>query len=553
MSKQILTNYDFNKNEVQNARVQNLAAAPASPVEGQMYWNTATKRFEVWNATAWGLNASDSALLGGNTSAYHLARANHTGTQLAATISDFATAARALFSVTDTATLDLTYTAGTGVITGAVLDSPTLQGQNSAYHLARGNHTGTQLSTTISDFTEAAQDAVGAMVTGNTETGITVTYDDVGNLLNFAVTDSPTVAGVTPAQLRDRATHTGTQLSTTISDFTEAAQDAVGAMVTGNTETGITVTYDDVGNVLNFAVTDSPTVGGFTPANLRDRSTHTGTQTASTISDLATVVQAYRLDQFAVPTADLNINSHKLTNLTDPTNPQDAATKNYVDLARQGIRLKDSVRVATTAAITLSGTQTIDGIAVVAGDRVLVKDQAAPAANGIYIVAAGAWTRATDADTAAELADGATVWVNLGTINANTTWSQINTIATLGTDAQAWAQQGAATSYVGGAGLTLTGGTFDVGAGTGITVGTDTVGIDTAVVARKFTQSLAGSATSYVVTHGLGNQWVTVQVFETSGSFRLVDTDVELTDANNVTIRFTTAPATNAYRVVITG
>ena len=78
--------------------------------------------------------------------------------------------------------------------------------------------------------------------------------------------------------------------------------------------------------------------------------------------------------------------------------------------------VKKSVRVATTASITLSGTQTIDGVAVVAGDRVLVKDQATASANGIYVVAAGAWSRAPDADTISKLA-GALVNVDSGTVN----------------------------------------------------------------------------------------------------------------------------------------
>lgn len=87
----------------------------------------------------------------------------------------------------------------------------------------------------------------------------------------------------------------------------------------------------------------------------------------------------------------------------------------YVDGLVQGIKWKESVRAATTADIALTGLQTIDGVAVVAGDRVLVKDQTLPEQNGIYVVAAGAWTRASDADTAAEILQSA-VFVQEGTI-----------------------------------------------------------------------------------------------------------------------------------------
>ncbi|SVC15817.1 uncharacterized protein METZ01_LOCUS268671, partial [marine metagenome] len=82
------------------------------------------------------------------------------------------------------------------------------------------------------------------------------------------------------------------------------------------------------------------------------------------------------------------------------------AAKTYIDNTRSGLEVKDSVVVATTANITLSGTQTIDGIAVTAGQRVLVKDQTTASQNGIYVVSASAWSRSTDADTADELNSG---------------------------------------------------------------------------------------------------------------------------------------------------
>jgi phage-related tail fiber protein len=99
------------------------------------------------------------------------------------------------------------------------------------------------------------------------------------------------------------------------------------------------------------------------------------------------------------------------------------------------------VKAVTTGPITLSGTQTIDTIAVVAGDRVLVKEQAAAAANGIYVVAAGAWTRASDADTGAELLGGEQVQVVAGPgTNAAgySTYTLLRPCPTVGTDAQPW-------------------------------------------------------------------------------------------------------------------
>lgn len=97
---------------------------------------------------------------------------------------------------------------------------------------------------------------------------------------------------------------------------------------------------------------------------------------------------------------------------------------------------KDSVRAATTANITLSGAQTIDGVSVIAGDRVLVMSQSTGAENGIYVAAAGAWARATDADTGDELSAGTAIPVEEGTLNADTIWMLTNNgTVTIGTTA----------------------------------------------------------------------------------------------------------------------
>lgn len=95
---------------------------------------------------------------------------------------------------------------------------------------------------------------------------------------------------------------------------------------------------------------------------------------------------------------------------------------------------KHSVRVATTAAIVLSGPQTIDGVAVIAGDRVLVKNQGTASQNGIYVVANGAWSRAADADASVEVTPGLFVPVEDGTTNGDSVWHLVtNAPITLGT------------------------------------------------------------------------------------------------------------------------
>lgn len=151
------------------------------------------------------------------------------------------------------------------------------------------------------------------------------------------------------------------------------------------------------------------------------------------------------------------------------TNTTQIATTEFVtsavDAAKQGLTYKAACRVATTANITLSGTQTIDGIAVAAGERVLVKNQSTASQNGIYVVAAGAWTRATDFDATADLADGAFVFVEEGTANADTGWVlSTDGAITVGTTALTFVQFSGAGTYSAGNGLQLSGTQFSLAA-----------------------------------------------------------------------------------------
>jgi hypothetical protein len=201
----------------------------------------------------------------------------------------------------------------------------------------------------------------------------------------------------------------------------------------------------------------SPALTGTPTAPTATSGTNT-TQLATTAFVLGT-----RLDQLAQPTADVPLNSRKITGLGDPVSAQDAATKNYVDLAVQGLDPKQSVRAATTANIaTLSGAMTIDGVSLVAGDRVLVKDQTSSAQNGVYVVAASAWVRAADMDTWGELVS-AYLFVEQGTVNADMGFlCTVDPGGTLGTTPVSFVQFSGAGQIVGGAGLIKTGNSLDV-------------------------------------------------------------------------------------------
>ena len=186
------------------------------------------------------------------------------------------------------------------------------------------------------------------------------------------------------------------------------------------------------------------------------------TLTASKISDFATTAQGYRLNQFAAPTAAVNFNSQQITGLAAPTLGTDAANKAYVDSVAQGLDAKASVVAATTANITLSSSQTIDGITVVAGDRVLVKNQATASQNGIYIASLSGWTRAADMDAWTDVPN-AFVFVESGTTQSDSGWvCTANAGGTLGTTAITWTQFSGAGTYTASTGLTLTGNAFSI-------------------------------------------------------------------------------------------
>ncbi|MFZ4400584.1 MAG: hypothetical protein ACOYO1_11160 [Bacteroidales bacterium] len=159
--------------------------------------------------------------------------------------------------------------------------------------------------------------------------------------------------------------------------------------------------------------------------------------------------------------ADLDIDAAFAAN-SDAKIASQRATKAYVDNKVSGVTWKESVRAATIANITLSGTQSVDGVTLLAGDRVLVKNQTTAATNGIYIVSAAAWSRAADNDTSFKMVN-ATVLIQEGTTQADTQWTcSTNLPITLGTTAIAFAQMSGAGTYAAGDGMTLSGNSFAV-------------------------------------------------------------------------------------------
>ena len=187
--------------------------------------------------------------------------------------------------------------------------------------------------------------------------------------------------------------------------------------------------------------------------------------TAAKISDFDSTVQANRLDEMANPTGSVDLNSQKITNLATPTAASDAATKGYVDASQQGLDVKESVKAATTGNITLSGTQTIDGVSLSDGDRVLVKNQTTGSENGIYVVASSGWSRAADADADSEVTAGLFTFVEEGTVNGDAGFSlTTNDDITVGTTALSFSQFSGAGNITGGDGIQKSGSELSIDA-----------------------------------------------------------------------------------------
>lgn len=172
-----------------------------------------------------------------------------------------------------------------------------------------------------------------------------------------------------------------------------------------------------------------------------------------------------RSDNARAWTVAQDAGTKKLTNLAAGVNPNDAVTYQQLVDNSAGLDPKQSVRAATTGAVTLSGEQTVDGVALVAGDRVLVMNQADAKTNGIYVVSATDWARAADQDgsPSSEVSGGNYTFVEQGTLNAGCGYVIVASgVVTLGTDNVVWTQFSGAGLLTTGNGLVKNGNVIDV-------------------------------------------------------------------------------------------
>ena len=496
MARKFLVGIDLNKNELSNAVIQNLASAPASPVAGQIYFNTGDGELYYYDGAAWVSVLNESEVISGTFAARPAAG---TAGRLF-----FATDQQIMYFDTGSAWLQVS---NFGSVTSQTTYGAS-SGSGSSTDYARTDHTHGTPSLTNTTPQALAIGGAGAVGTGT-------------------------------APARDDHTHAMPSFGNVTSETTFGGSSANG--------TGTSVARND------------HTHG--TPVH--DNTAHS----------------AINLNALATPTADLNLNNFKITNLATPTLSTDAATKGYVDGVAEGLHIHAASYAATTAnlnatysngtagvgaTLTNAGAQAAfatDGVSPSINARILVKNQTTTSQNGIYTlttVGTGAtnWvlTRATDFDTAAEISGGDFTFVDAGSTLANTGWVSVDEVTTVGTDPIVFQQFSGAGTYTASTGVLLTGTNFTgvVVASGGLSVGASGFELDTTIAVRKYAANVGdGSATTYTVSHNLGTKDVIVSVYDNSSPYAELICDVQHTSTTAITLLFSVAPTSNQYRVVV--
>ena len=407
------------------------------------------------NFTTTGLISASGNITSGNISSGNISATNHIGTNVSVTgVVTAASTVGGVITGTSTSVTGIQTAASTvgGVITGS---STSVTGTQTAASTVGGVITGSSSSVTG---TQTAASTVGGVITGSS-TSVTGAVSGASASVSGAVTAASTVGGIiTGSSASVTGIVTGSSLVGSVVSVTGAI---TGASVVGGVITGSSVSVS--GNVTGGNVNTNALVG-----------------TGVTITSTGALSLA--------PTANISVNSRWINSLADPSQAQDAATKNYVDSVTANSHYHAAANAASTGDLTamftgatvvynngtagvganlvMSGNTytTIDGVNIaVASNRILIKNEANAAWNGSYTYSnSTVITRTIGEDTAAEWAGGDTFFVLGGTVNGNTNWVQTNTVTTMGTSNITFVQIGGGSSaYSAGTGLSLTGTQFN--------------------------------------------------------------------------------------------
>lgn len=497
MSRKFLVSIDLNKNELQNAVIQNLASAPSTPLAGQVYYNTGDNQLYIYNGTRWEVagNAVTSGLLANRPAANSV----DAGTIYYATDNY-------LFYYSDGSTWQQTNAFGTVT---AQTSYGASSGNGSSTNYARADHT---------HGTPALGTATPSAISGTASAGSATAPSKEDHTHAFTPTQNLSMATFkltnlgTPTDNADAATKAYADTMLPLVGGTMSGAIAMGT----NKITGLGTPTADA-DAANKGYVDSVAQGLDTKASVVAATTTNGT--------------------FATAFADGQV----VDGVTLATGNR-LLIKNQTDATTNGIYTVNASGAPTRSTDMDNGSEFPSAYVFVEqgtvnADTGWVCTNNAPVTLGSTNIT---WTQFSGA----------------GTYTANNgvllTGSVFSFAPESGKGLQTSAN-GAAIKLATTSGLNVTT-DLAVGAGNGITVLTNTVAIDSAVVVSKYNASVGdGSATSYTVTHNLGTRDVQVTVYDNSAPYAEVICDVNHATTNTITLLFSVAPTSNQYRVVVQG
>ena len=545
MARKFLVSVDLNKNELLNARIQNLGTAPSSPVTGQVYYDTSNNVMYYYN----GLSSPDGPWMpmSGSTEVIQdvIGSTIVGGTGITATYGD--PAGTETISITNTGVTAGTYGSATKTNTFVV----NAQGQ-----LTSASQQDIAIpSTQITDFTEATQDVIGSTVIGGT--GITATYNDPANTETISITNTGVTAGSYGS-------------TTQIPTFTVNAQGQLTAAGTVNVATTLNISGDTGTDGVNL-LSDTLAFLGTDPIDTAITN-NTVTISAKDATYTTKGVSSFSSTDFVVSSGAVSLNQESIQDIvgamvTSP-NTENGIVVTYDDPnGKLNFDVNDPVitltgDVAGSATMTNLGdvtiTTTVQPNSVALGTDTTGNYVAtiSGTANEIEVTGSGSETAAVTIG----LPDDVTITNNLtvgGDLNVTGKVNAVNTTVINIQDNKVNLNSAFTGAPVADAGIRVERGDLaDVEVLWNETSDNWTLtndGTNYHAITRKYVQTLSTSATSYVVTHNLGTQDVLVQVSETASPYAKVETDQELTSANTITLRFATAPSAGAYKVVVIG
>jgi hypothetical protein len=411
----------------------------------------------------------------------------------------------------------------------------------------------------------AADSVETAKIVDSNVTAAKLAADSVttAKILDANVTDAKLASNsVTNAKIADSAVDTAEIANSAVTASKLATDSVETAKIKDSNVTAVKLATDSVetAKIKDLNVTEAKIAeGAVTSAKIAndtivDADINSAAAIAqSKIANLTTDLAAKLALAGGTMTGAIAMGTNKITGLGTPTDGTDAATKNYVDSAAQGIDWKASVRAATTAAVTLASDlengDTLDGVTLATGDRVLVKNQSTGSENGIYVVkSSGAPDRSTDADAGSELTSNFAVFVEEGTVNADQGYTLTNNGSiTIGTTALTFTQFTGLGQIIAGTGLDKTGNTLDIDSTVTTNDGTQTLtnksisGSANTITNVSLTSSVTGTLPVANGGTGITSLGAGIATFlETPSSANLASA---LTDeAGSGTVAFTNSP-----------